>query len=200
MKTQLTHSEACERNKHPIGEKLTHHFESCNTVLEIGSGTGQHAVFFSEQMPYLSWQPSELPEHLHNLQARIDQNPLPNLKSPINIDVRNSHWSPHRYDAIFSANTLHIMAWPLVQSLFQGVMQHLKPNGLLCIYGPFRYQQAYTSQSNAEFDQWLQKRDAGSGIRDIEDLIALGKEHQLTLLHDYTMPANNQLLIWGNPS
>ena len=192
----MKQSDACERNKHPISEKLISHLNTSKSVLEIGSGTGQHALFFSQCLPHLTWQPSDLAAHIPDIKARIAQHPSPNILSPFILDVRSDTWCDHHYDAIFTANTLHIVAWSTVEKFFQGIARHLNPEGLLCIYGPFRYQQNYTSQSNAEFDLWLKNRDALSGIRDFEAIEALAQQHQLILQQDYALPANNQLLIW----
>ncbi len=192
----LMHSEACERNKGPILGILRGAFAASRTVLEIGSGTGQHAVHFAAHLPHLKWQPTELEEHLPGLAQRIRLEGSPNLCSPIALDVREDPWDVPRVDAAFSANTLHIMAWSAVQDFFRGVGAALKGPGVLCVYGPFRYRGDYTSPSNAEFDAYLKARDPASGIRDFEALDALAGAQGLTLAADHAMPANNRTLVW----
>jgi len=189
-------SEAAERNKAPILALLEQACAHSRRVLEIGSGTGQHAVHFAAHLPHLTWQPTERAEYLGGLRARIAREGTPNLRPPLELDVRNLPWQVEPVDAIFTANTLHIMSWPAVEDLFRGVGAVLTAPAVLCIYGPFRYNGRYTSASNAEFDRYLQARDPQSGIRDFVDVNTLSSEQGLHLLADHPMPANNQLLIW----
>ena len=189
-------SEAAERNKAPILAILSHAFAHSRRVLEIGSGTGQHAVHFAAHLPHLTWQPTDRSEHLEGLQARIAREGTPNLRPPLELDVRTLPWQVEPVDAVFTANTLHIMSWPAVKDLFRGVGAVLLAPAVLCIYGPFRYNGQYTSASNAEFDRYLQARDPDSGIRDFADVNTLSSQQGLHLLADHSMPANNQLLIW----
>jgi cyclopropane fatty-acyl-phospholipid synthase-like methyltransferase len=191
----LPHSEACERNKGPILEVLRQAFATRRSVLEIGSGTGQHAVYFAAQLPQLRWQTSEMAENLPDLRARIEQENSARLPPPIALDVRASSW-PVDADAVFSANTLHIMAWEAVCDFFRGVGGVLPDAGVLCIYGPFRYSGRCTSTSNTLFDRYLKERDAASGIRDFEAVDALARHQGLRLLADHDMPANNRTLVW----
>jgi SAM-dependent methyltransferase len=193
-------SEACERNKGPILRILTNAFARSRTVLEIGSGTGQHAVHFATHLPHLAWQPSDRPEYLPGLSERIAHEGLPNLRPAIELDVRSLPWPVGRVDAIFTANTLHIMEWAAVEDLFRGIGAVLNAPGVFCVYGPFRYGGGYTSASNAQFDEYLRARDPLSGIRDFEDVNILSSEQGLHLLDDHAMPANNQLLVWHKPS
>jgi SAM-dependent methyltransferase len=193
-------SEACERNKGPILEILADVLAHSRTVLEIGSGTGQHAVHFATHLPHLSWQPSDRGEYLPGLHARIAREAPSNLARAIELDVRELPWTVDPVDAVFTANTLHIMAWDAVEAFIRGVGTVLNAPGALCIYGPFRYQGHYTSQSNAEFDRYLKARDPHSGIRDFEDVNILARRHGLLLSEDHAMPANNQLLVWHKPS
>jgi SAM-dependent methyltransferase len=188
--------EACERNKGPILQILAGAFAHSRAVLEIGSGTGQHAVHFATHLPHLSWQPSDRDDYLSGLRERIAQEGPANLRAPIELDVRALPWRIAPVDAIFTANTLHIMGWDEVEDFFRGVGSVLEAPGVLCIYGPFRYHGGYTSDSNAEFDRYLQARDPRSGIRDFEDLNRLALAQGLRHLSDHAMPANNQLLIW----
>ena len=189
-------SQACERNQEPIldilRDVLTHSVE----VLEIGSGTGQHAVFFARHLPHLLWQTSDLPEQHPGIHAWIAEAALPNVRAPLDIDVDAAVWPVRDMDAVFSANTAHIVGWPQVQHLFQGVGRTLKPGGLLCLYGPFNYAGHFTSDSNAQFDVWLKQRDPRSGIRDFEALDALAAAEGMRLAQDVVMPANNRILVW----
>jgi cyclopropane fatty-acyl-phospholipid synthase-like methyltransferase len=193
----LMSSEACERNKGPILAVLGAELADSHRVLEIGSGTGQHAVHFAAHLPHLTWQPSELPENLPQLAERISLEGTPNLAAPIALDVRDDVWPQVEADAIFSANTLHIMSWEDVQQFFCGVGALLGGDGaVLCVYGPFRYGGRHTSESNAEFDAYLKARDPRSAIRDFEALERLARAQRLALSADHPMPANNRTLVW----
>ena len=189
-------AEASERNKGPILEVLRQEFAASRSVLEIGSGAGQHAVYLAAQLPQLTWQPSEVPALLPELAQRIRLAGAPNLREPLALDVRAVPWPVAPVDAIFSANTLHIMGWNAVQDFFRGAGGALASGGLLCVYGPFNYAGRYTSDSNAQFDAFLKARDPHSGIRDFEALDALARAQQLTLSADHAMPANNRTLVW----
>lgn len=189
-------SEACERNKEPILRVLKEAFRNSSEVLEIGSGTGQHAVYFGRYLPHLIWQTTELEENLAGLRERLQREGPDNVKSPLPLDVSQQPWPVSVAGTIFTANTLHIMSWDHVKHMFRGVGSTLQTGGILCIYGPFRYYGAYTSESNALFDQSLKKRDPLSGIRDFEAVNQLAIEQGLSLIKDYPMPANNQALVW----
>jgi cyclopropane fatty-acyl-phospholipid synthase-like methyltransferase len=189
-------SEAAERNKAPILAILSHALAHSRRVLEIGSGTGQHAVHFAAHLPHLTWQPTDRGEYLEGLQARIAREGASNLRPALELDVRALPWQVEPVDAVFTANTLHIMSWSAVEDLFRGVGAVLLAPAVLCIYGPFRYKGQYTSASNAEFDRYLRARDPDSGIRDFTDVNTLSSQQGLHLLADHSMPANNQLLIW----
>jgi cyclopropane fatty-acyl-phospholipid synthase-like methyltransferase len=192
----LPFSEACERNKGPILDILGDVFAPARRVLEIGSGTGQHAVWFARHLPHLQWQPTDRATELPGLRQRIASEGPPNLRDAVELDVRALPWSVPQADAVFSANTLHIMGWDGVEAFFAGVGQTLGPGGVLAVYGPFRYRGDYTSPSNAAFDDWLKRRDPASGIRDFEAVDALARSAGLALVADHAMPANNQLLVW----
>jgi cyclopropane fatty-acyl-phospholipid synthase-like methyltransferase len=189
-------AEASERNKGPILEVLRQEFAASRSVLEIGSGAGQHAVYFAAQLPQLTWQPSEVAALLPELAERIRFAGAPNLREPLALDVRALPWPVAPVDAIFSANTLHIMAPEAVQQFFRGVGAVLLPEGVLCVYGPFNYQGRYTSESNARFDLWLKARDPRSALRDFESIDALARQQGLALSADHAMPANNRTLLW----
>lgn len=192
----LVTAEASERNKGPILEVLRHELAGARALLEIGSGTGQHAVHFAAHLPLLRWQPSEVAALLEPLAQRIQLAHLPNLAAPLALDVRLQPWPRVAVDAVFSANTLHIMDVAAVADFFRGVGVLLQGGGVLCVYGPFNYQGRYTSDSNAQFDQWLKARDVRSAIRDFEAVDALAREAGLTLAADHAMPANNRTLVW----
>jgi cyclopropane fatty-acyl-phospholipid synthase-like methyltransferase len=192
----LAFSEACERNKQPILGILRDKLAGSTRVLEIGSGTGQHAVHFARHLRHLVWQPTDRADYLQDLAARIAEEGTPNLLAPLELDVLLERWPPVAADAVYSANTLHIMSWPEVEAFFSGVGQTLAAGGVLVVYGPFRYAGKFTSGSNAAFDCSLRGRDPASGIRDIEAVNRLAETQGLTLAADHAMPANNQLLVW----
>jgi cyclopropane fatty-acyl-phospholipid synthase-like methyltransferase len=189
-------SEAAERNKAPILHIIAAEFAQTRHVLEIGSGTGQHALHFAAHLPHLSWQPSDTGDYLPALRERLLKEGGANLHEVIGLDVRTQPWPVAGVDGIFSANTLHIMSWSSVQDFFRGVGCVLGHPGVLCIYGPFRYGDRYTSESNAQFDEFLQRRDPDSGIRDAHELDGLARQQGLELTADHPMPANNQLRVW----
>jgi cyclopropane fatty-acyl-phospholipid synthase-like methyltransferase len=193
----LPFSEACERNKGPILDVLRVALAGRGQVLEIGSGTGQHAVHFAAALSRVIWHPTEQLKYLSDLNARVKLEGPPNLRPPTLLDVNQSVWPLRSADAIFSANTLHIMAWAEVQAMFRGLDAVLTVDGVLCIYGPFRYGARYTSQSNRDFDHMLQERDPLSGLRDIHDLTALAERYGLQLKDDHDLPANNRLLVFA---
>jgi cyclopropane fatty-acyl-phospholipid synthase-like methyltransferase len=190
----LPFSEACERNKGPILEVLRIAFADRVQVLEIGSGTGQHAVHFAAHLTHLAWHPTELLAYLPDLASRVKLEGTRNLRQPTVLDVKQTVWPLRSVDAIYSANTLHIMGWAEVEAMFRGVDAVLAPQGIVCVYGPFRYDGAYTSESNRDFDRMLQERDPLSGLRDVKELSALAGRHALRLRIDHDLPANNRLL------
>ncbi|MFA7386728.1 MAG: DUF938 domain-containing protein [Thiohalobacteraceae bacterium] len=188
-------AESCEQNKLPILQVLRTEFSNATRILEIGSGTGQHAVFFAAQLPHLEWQTSDVRDYHPGIGAWIDEARLPNVRPPLDLDVRDA-WPRASYDGVFSANTVHIMGWPEVEAMFAGVGSVLEPGGRFCLYGPFNYGGKFTSDSNARFDEWLKARDARSGVRDFEVLDRLAQAAGMELINDYAMPANNRILVW----
>ena len=190
------YSESCEQNREPILAVLREPFADRRRVLEIGSGTGQHAVYFAAELPHLVWQTADVPPHHPGIRAWLEDAGLPNVQPPLALDVSHTEWRSGRYDAVFSANTLHIMGWPEVEAFFAGVAAVLEPGGVLAVYGPFNYGGAFTSESNARFDAWLKARDPASGVRDFEAVDALARAHGLVLQQDVAMPANNRTLVW----
>jgi SAM-dependent methyltransferase len=192
----LPFSAACERNKDPILAVLRVRFADRAQVLEVGSGTGQHAVHFARTLTHLVWHPTEQLAYLADLAQRVKDEGPHNLRVPTLLDVRQAVWPLRAVDAMFTANTLHIMSWDEVVALFRGIGTVLAPGGVLCIYGPFRYQGRYTSDSNRDFDRMLQERDPKSGMRDIDAVTSLAGQYGMELDADHDLPANNRLLVF----
>lgn len=189
-------SEACEQNKLPILDVLRRYLTNQRDLLEIGSGTGQHAVFFAAQFPQLQWHASDIHAHLSGIQLWCNEYEGNNLHGPHELDVNQPHWPLQTVDAIYSANTTHIMHWPDVIAMFTGIGRILNPDGYFLLYGPFSYDGKHTSQSNFDFDVFLQRRDPGSGIRDVSKLKHLATKHGIELIVDIAMPVNNRTLVW----
>lgn len=189
-------SDACERNQGPILQVLREVFADRARVLEIGSGTGQHAVHFAAGLPHLVWQASDVGVNLSGIRAWRDEAVLPNLPEPIELDLNRQPWPDIGADALFTANTLHIVSWPEVQILFERAAHMLPAGGVLTAYGPFNYGGRYSAESNARFDAMLRARDPRSGIRNFEELDATAQANGLLLLRDAPMPANNRTLVW----
>jgi len=190
------YSQACENNKRPILAHLRDIFTASGLVIEIGSGTGQHAEFLAAELPHLQWQPTDHPSALEGCEARLHAAALTNVRAPLALDVGARPWPIAAAHAAFSANTAHIMSWPEVQSMFVGLAAVLPLHAPFCLYGPFNYQGAFTSDSNRLFDQQLRSRAAHMGIKDIEDLLDLALLTDFALAEDHEMPANNRLLVW----
>jgi SAM-dependent methyltransferase len=191
-----SYSESCEKNKVPILAVLKEIFAERKRVLEIVSGTGQHAVYFGRELPHLIWQTSELAQHHESIQAWLDEAHLPNVLPPLSADVNDARWAVEPVDAIFNANTVHIISWPEVKLLFAHIDRIIAPGGCVCFYGPYNYGGLFTSESNARFDTWLKSRDPNSGVRDVEAVNRLAATHGLALQRDILMPSNNRLLVW----
>lgn len=193
-------SPSCVENQEPIFSVLAEIFADRRHVLEIGSGTGQHAVYFGERLPHLVWQTGDLAENHAGIRAWVKEAGLPNVRLPLGIDALAHHWDlPARdgpIDAIFSANAVHIMSWAAVEGMFAKIGAVLAPGGVVCLYGPFNYDGKFTSESNARFDQWLKMNDPESGVRDFEKMNALATAQGLKLVKDVAMPANNRTLVW----
>jgi len=189
-------SQACENNKRPILEVLQRYLHDGDHVLEIGSGTGQHAVFFGSRLPHLIWQTSDVAVYHAGIRQWLAETGLDNVRPPLSLDVTDADWPIASTTAVFSANTTHIMSWPTVEAFIDGVGKILPAGGWFLLYGPFNYGGAPTSESNARFDQSLRARDPASGIRGFEAVDALALARGLTLIEDAAMPANNRLLVW----
>ncbi|MCW8876870.1 MAG: class I SAM-dependent methyltransferase [Kangiellaceae bacterium] len=194
--TEKPVAEACVRNQQPILETIEELFRDKYSILELGSGTGQHAVYFANAMPWLKWQTSDLLENHPGINMWLEEANLANTLPPIELDVTQTVWSEQLYDGVFSANTVHIMPWTAVPKLFEGIGRHLDKGGLFALYGPFKYEGKFTSESNQRFDLWLKERAEHQGIRDFEKLDDLAELNGLTFVNDVAMPSNNQILVW----
>jgi cyclopropane fatty-acyl-phospholipid synthase-like methyltransferase len=193
---EKSYSAACERNREPILGVLREAFRDSREVLEIGSGTGQHAVHFAAHLPHLRWQTSDRTDNLPGIRAWLADASLPNTPAPLELDVAQDDWPTHVYDAVFSANTLHIMSWAEVELLFAGIAGCLQAGGVLAIYGPFNIDGRFTSDSNEAFDRALRAVAPHRGIRDAAAVDALAASHGLALIADHAMPANNRCRVW----
>lgn len=188
---------APERNKRPILDVLRRALPERCAVLEVSSGSGQHAAFFAAEQPSWTWQPSDLdPENLASIRAWVEGAGLPNLRPPLRIDVLDADWQAGTFDAMFCANMIHIAPWACCAGLVSGAERHLPPGGKLVMYGPFSLGGVHTAPSNAEFDASLKARDPAWGVRDADDVIALAAQHGLRFIERVPMPANNQILIF----
>lgn len=186
---------SCAKNREPILEVLRDHFHDRRQVLEIGSGTGQHAIYFAERLPHLLWQTSDRAENLLGISAWLNEAAHPNTPAPLAFNILDS-WPEGRFDAIFSANTLHIMPWLAVERFFAGLPEILTEQAKVAIYGPFNYGGQFTSESNAEFDRNLKENAPHQGIRDFEKVNALAEKVGLSLIEDRAMPSNNRCVVW----
>lgn len=193
----LPSAPATVRNSDAILAVVREEFSSANSVLEIGSGTGQHAVRFAAELPWLTWQTSDLGEHHDGIRAWIAAHGSPNVREPLLLDVRDADPAGHSCDAVFSANTAHIMSIEAVLAMFGLAGRMLCQGGVFCLYGPFNLHGAFTSESNEAFDRSLRARDPDMGIRDVADLERMAGRSGLTLARRYAMPANNMLLVFA---
>ncbi|MDP9140212.1 MAG: class I SAM-dependent methyltransferase [Pseudomonadota bacterium] len=202
MTTEKPFSPSCERNRGPILEVLREQLADRHQVLELGSGTGQHAVYFAAALPHLFWQCSDRAANLPAIRMWLDEARLPNTPQPLTLDVSVDPWPQAKFDAVFCANTIHIMSWAEVELLFRDLANVLADDSRLILYGPFKYGGEHTSASNATFNDWLLTQGAHMGIRDFEAVDALAQRIGLRLIEDYAMPANNRCLIWqrGGPT
>ncbi|MGY6553765.1 MAG: DUF938 domain-containing protein [Wenzhouxiangella sp.] len=196
----LPYSEACERNKRPIAAVLKRCLPSAAEVLEIGSGTAQHAVYFSHRFPAVRWQCSDLVENLAGISARIELEGQGRLRPAIALDVMGEAWPSGPFDAIFTANTLHIMPWAHTKILLERSAALLRPDGCLLIYGPFHDAGVHTAPSNQAFDRSLTARNAAMGVRDAVEIQMLASQHGLSIEADLALPANNRMLIFRKPA
>lgn len=188
-------SQACENNKQPILQIIQTVFHQTRTVLEIGSGTGQHACYFAENLPHLTWQATDRTENLVGINQWIKDSGLSNLPESLSLNINDNEWPSQTIEALFTANTLHIMSWKEVERLFVKLAKYLTEQAVVCIYGPFNYNGEYTSDSNQQFDLSLKLRNPKSGIRDFEAIEKLAHTANLFVSDDFSMPANNRLLV-----
>ena len=193
---RLPYSEACERNKQPILDELLTVFPEQGKVLELGSCSGQHIVHFAPAFPGLTWQPTDRSEYIPGLNARIRQEGTAAILNPIELDV-TATWPDELYDAVFSANTAHIMDWPAVEAMFSGVGRVLVPDGVFCLYGPFSEKNGFMVKSNEDFDRSLRARNPAMGIRSLNSIEKLANRSHLKLVDRKPMPANNQMLVFS---
>lgn len=189
-------AEACERNSQPILRVIQSKLTEASSLIEIGSGTGQHAVYFSEALPHLNWQTSDCEVNHPGIERWISDSKLENVYLPLALDVLQDSWPETKYDAAFSANTAHIMPWEAVVATFEGLSQILTSQARYFLYGPFNYEGKYTSESNANFDIWLKSQAPHQAIRDFEKMLTLAERTGFRLEEDVEMPANNRILIW----
>ncbi len=189
-------SQACENNKNPILGALKKHFLNVSRVLEVGSGTGQHAIYFADQLDWLVWQPTEVSERIGVLRNNCKFTSRSNLRSPLSLNIFES-WPQIQFDAIFTANTLHIIPDSGIKALFSKIAPNVDSGFRIAIYGPFKYDGQFTSESNFAFDNWLRTQNSNRGIRDFEKVDKMAQDIGLNLIEDCIMPANNQLLVWG---
>jgi len=191
-------AEACLRNQQPITETLKEIIgDAKKTVLEIGSGTGQHAVYISERMPNLLWQPSDLQKCLKGIEAWRGDSNLENVLPAICLDMASEQWPLQKeYDVIFTANTVHFVCWNRVESMLKNISRYLSENGSFIVYGPFNRNHQFTSEGNSSLDVWLKERDQESGIKDIEDFKELARKYGLSFTKEFQMPANNLILVF----
>jgi hypothetical protein len=189
-------SSAAERNRQAILDRLQVLFPQQGTVLEIGSGTGQHATFFTGNLPGILWQPSDREENLAGLEACFSAEANSRILPLLKLDVTCDPWPGRSYDAAFSANTAHIMSWDAVIAMFAGLGAHLVSQARFCLYGPFNIENRFTSESNAQFDSHLRAEDSQMGIRDMGTIESLANLHQMQLEHKFAMPANNFILVF----
>jgi SAM-dependent methyltransferase len=187
---------SCERNREPLLAVLREWFAPCTRVLEIGSGTGQHAVYFAAALPHLTWQCSDRADQLPGIRLWLDEAALANTPAPLALDVERGPWPAQRFDAMFSANTAHIMSWDQIQALFAQLPQVLSAGAVFVLYGPFKRGGAHTSEGNAAFDAQLRAQTPHRGIRDVEALDTLARASGMQRIGDVAMPANNACLIW----
>jgi len=194
--TPKPYSESCDQNRDPIFNVIQPLLSDKKHLLEIGSGTGQHAVYFAEKMPHLIWQTSDQQDYHKGINQWLAEAKLPNTLAPLALNVSKDNWPETKFDAVYSANAVHIMGWGNVEDFIRKAANCLNTNGILILYGPFNYHNQYTSESNARFDIWLKDRDPKSGIRDFEAIDKLAQESGLALQNDFEMPANNRILHW----
>ena len=189
-------AESCAQNQQVILAELKKLLTETGTVLEIGSGTGQHAVFFTQHLPHLSWLPSDLADQHEGMQMWLNEVQHNRINPPLEIDVDKGPWPVTNVDYVYTANTTHIISTSQAENMLKYASSCLKPGGLFVQYGPFNYNGAYTSESNARFDIWLKQRNPDSCIKHFETMQEVANAHGMTIFKDIEMPANNRILVW----
>jgi SAM-dependent methyltransferase len=189
-------SPSCERNKEPILAVLREILSVPGLVLEIGSGSGQHAAHFARGLPHVEWQPTDVVDNLPGISAWRDEAGLANLREPLALDLFSKRWPIAAARAVVCINTIHIVSWQAVEKLFAGAGRLLSTGGVMYVYGPYRYASRPLEPSNEEFDRWLKARDSVSGVRLFEDVNRLAGQNGLILAGDRAMPANNRSIWW----
>ena len=187
---------AFERNREPIADALREALEGCRRVMEIGSGSGQHAAWFAAEFPGVTWCPTDLPEALPSIEAWREDAGLSNIEPARALDVHAGDWPAIEFDAIVTINTFHIVSFDGVRAIVEGAAAGLPRGGVLFVYGPFRFAGQPLAQSNANFDAWLRSRDPDSGLRLFEDVDRIAADNGLRVERDLPMPANNNVLWW----
>ncbi|MCP4297041.1 MAG: DUF938 domain-containing protein [Proteobacteria bacterium] len=185
-----------DRNKQPILKVLENYLSATSHVFEIASGGGVHAIYFTKELPGLTWQISETRESIEALKYWVKDDISSQLPEPMELDATWETWPLNQVENFFSSNTAHYLPWNAVSSMFKGVGTHLKKDGYFFLYGPFNYQGRFTSESNRNFDSHLKSGDPKRGIRDLDDLLKIAGQSSLYLYHDHEMPSNNRILVW----
>lgn len=193
---KMPFSPASERNRGPIWAAMASRLPERGALLEIGSGTGQHAVYMAPRCPRLTWLPTDRESVLPGLQARLDREGSPNIRTARRLDVSSDDWPEERFEVGYSANTTHIMSWTEVEAMFAGLSRVLRFGAMFFLYGPFRVRGAHTSPGNEAFDLGLRREDPAMGLRDIVDLESLAQRNHFQLLEPVSLPANNLLLVF----
>lgn len=191
-------SEACERNKEPILEVLKEVIiPSDRRLIEIGSGTLQHAVFFAPEFPFLEWYPTDIGANILPQKQVWGKARISNLMAPQRLDVGKDDFPKLKFDVVFTANTLHIMSWKECKSFFKLLGHRLREGSRVVFYGPFNYDGKFTSESNEAFNQMLKERNPENGIRAFEDVNNNMTKNGFELVEDRDMPANNRILVYS---
>ncbi|HVU02868.1 MAG TPA: DUF938 domain-containing protein [Polyangiaceae bacterium] len=191
------HFPAADRNRAPILETLRTIFPKTCRVLEVGSGTGQHAAFFTAEEPGWVWQPTDFSaENVASVEAYRVESGRPNFLPTIQLDARSDEWPEGPFDAVYSANVIHISPWEVAEGLFRGSARVLAPSGVLVLYGPFRFGGTFTADSNAAFDDKLRREDASWGVRDLDDLNREARANGFLAGTVLERPANNHVIVF----
>lgn len=191
---------ATQRNRVPILDVLSRVLPGEGLVLEVASGTGEHAVWFAQHLRPLQWHPSDAdPAMRESIAAHARGSGVKSLKSPLDLDVTAPHWPISRADAVVCINLIHIAPWSVAEGLIAGAARVLPSGGVLYLYGPYRRDGRHTAPSNAEFDRNLRSRNPDWGVRDLEEVTALAAQQGFELREVVEMPANNLSVVFARP-